>query len=158
MAPKSDPTKAIKDAIAELQAGIQPVEDQIAEIHKQAESDVRALEAKIKGTRDDIQRWQDALDVAEGRTPTARRAAPRARRKSTRARRGSTPGVTATQAQLVTALKRAGEPLAAAQIRTALGISEDVPPNKVSQFLTEALESGKVIKQGERRGTRYSIA
>lgn len=66
--------------------------------------------------------------------------------------------MTATQDELLLALEEADGPLSASQIRDALDIPSDVPSNKLTQFLGAALASGAITKQGEKRGTRYSMA
>lgn len=154
MATKTDPTQAIRDAIENLRERVQPIENQIAEIRATAAKEVAALEAEVEDTREELRRWEDALAIAEGRTPVRRVAAA----VGGRSPRGSTPGVTATQDELLLALEEADGPLSASQIRDALDIPSEVPSNKLTQFLAAALESGTISKQGEKRGTRYSVA
>jgi hypothetical protein len=61
-----------------------------------------------------------------------------------------------TDDELVQALRSAAQPLAAPELREAVGIPADAPSHTVSKFLADASERGVVVRTGQRRGTRYS--
>ena len=136
----TDPESVLLAEIERLQQSIQPTLDQIKE-----------LEASIAETRQQIANTELAVAAVRGQL-----ARPAATGSTTRRARGTRSSIGATTDDLHVALTTAAEPLTAGQIRDALGIPSDVSSITMSRFLSDAVTSGRVTKQGERRGTRYS--
>jgi Fic family protein len=141
---ETDPLQAIRDAIEHLEAATAPVQQQIEEIQREARTRVAELEAQIDAQQQELKRWRAALDRAEGRTP-----GPTQRR-----RRAAALEVAAER--LVAALRVAGEPLSAGELRKALDIDSDVPAAQVTRLLGDAVEREVITRSGQRRATRYA--
>lgn len=160
---KNDPAEAIVTAINELQEQIKPANDQISEIkvnlakaisdlEATAKAEIDQVESSIAETQEEISRLEQAAAALRGELPKVTRSSGK------RASRGSVPNVNASQDQLRKVLEDAGENLSSTQIRGALGIAQDVPANKVTKFLKDAIESGVIVQHGERRGAKYGLA
>ncbi len=56
--------------------------------------------------------------------------------------------------RIVDALRKAGEPLGARPIADAMGVSVD----ELAKPLLALRESGRIVKQGDKRATKYALA
>lgn len=137
-----DPVQAIRDAIEHLEAATASVQQEIDEIERDARARVSELEQQIAEQQKELKRWRRALDRAEGRGPE-----PAQRRRGTAA-------LEVDDERLVGALRDAGEPLSAGELRKVLEIDPDVPAAQVTRLLGDAVESEVISRSGERRATR----
>jgi hypothetical protein len=141
---ETDPVQAIRDAIEHLEAATAPVQQEIDEIERDARTRVAELERQIAEQQQELKRWRRALDRAEGRGPE-----PAQRRRGTAA-------LDVDDERLVGALRDAGEPPSAGELRKALEIDPDVPASQLTRVLGDAVERAIITRSGERRATRYA--
>jgi hypothetical protein len=66
--------------------------------------------------------------------------------------------VAATTDELVAALRNAGRPLTARELRDVLGVDRAVLGWTFTKVLNEAVASGRVVREGRTAGTRYRAA
>lgn len=154
---KEELAKAYEAEVESIRKDLEPGEQRIAEAKAAYEQVVKEEEQKARDGRKAIYELQ--VEIADLRG-TARPSRPGGRPASngTRAKRGTVPDVTATEAALLKFMEKTEGPVRAADIREGLSIPEGVPSNKVSKFLAQFVESNKLVKTGEKAGTRYELA
>ncbi len=96
---------------------------------------------------------QGAIDLLRGSKP--RQAAP-VPKEATPRRNGTRPII--DDARIIDALRKAQVEITANRLRQLANIPESVPSHVFTKRMAELVESGRVVRTGERRGTRYRIA
>lgn len=121
---------------AEIAAAQQTFEESIAALRREREAVRREYESFLRAE----------LASLDGR------AAPS---PSQRAPRGSAPKPDAEK--ILAAIEKAQIPVSVERVRELAGIPRAVSSNAMSSALKKLVDEGKVRREGQRRGTRYSV-
>jgi septal ring factor EnvC (AmiA/AmiB activator) len=123
---------------SEIAAQQQKFEDSIAELREQHEKLRREYADALRAELASIGGSVRTADGSRPRAPRGSRARPDA-------------------AAILAAIERAQEPISGERIRELAGIPATVSSNSMSTALRTLVDEGRVVREGQRRGTKYRI-
>jgi len=133
--------------------------EQLAEIEGQIEAkeqDFARSMTALREQRESLRReYADALRQELASVGGADGAG-RATGSQQRASRGSAPKP--DPAAILAAIEKAQTPISVERIRELAGVPKGVSSNSMSTALKALVDGGQVVREGQRRGTRYRIA
>jgi biotin carboxyl carrier protein len=139
--------------LAATKARIDAIEAEIAAQQQNFEESIRELRAE----HDNLTReYTDGLRAELARLQPSRRGRASSDGESAaRAPRGSRPRPDA--GAVLAAIERAQEAISVERMRELANVPGSVSSNTMSTLLRRLVEEGQVVREGQRRGTRYRI-
>ena len=138
-----------KEALAALDKELEHQANELEAALDAVRAEFAAKNAELEAQRSKLARaYADALRSELLSVERSPKAAPRPSRRS---------GSSADPEAIVGALRRAQSEISATRIRELASIPETVSANTLSVAMAKLVESGQIVKTGERRGTKYRI-
>lgn len=117
------------------------------------EQQIREIEQAIASVRNEVAMLDDAIRILSGEGPAVRPLPQRRQRRSS-SESGTTPASAIDRDAIASFIANSDEPVGATDIRKEFGYEGQ----GLSLVLKEMVDEGRLAKQGEKRGTKYSIA